>query len=356
MWSKTKVTTLLNIDYPIIQGPFGGRFSTANLASTVSNLGGMGSFGLNAYHAEEIEQVSLDIQKLTSKPYALNLWVPLMEDPVNSYTPGDFEMLKQEFTHLFGRADVKVPDNLTNSGPRFENQIEALLKSAPSVASFIYGMPSKEIIRELIKKGAKIIGTATTVDEAQYIEEAGADIVVATGNAAGGHRAAFLDTTTTNFMDTKDLVKEVLQKVKIPVVAAGGITTSEDIAKMLELGAGAVQLGTVFLATDESGASDHHKQKLLEKRGYQTTLTKIFTGRYGRVINTPFIEEFKDVKQLAPYPLQSSFLAPLRSKFEEEGNHDLMAYWAGQPTTSLQHQKAAELFTSLVKELNVSLG
>lgn len=356
MWNKTKVTELLNIDYPIIQGPFGGRFSTANLVSTVSNLGGMGSFGLNAYHAEEIEQVSLDIQNVTSKPYSLNLWVPLKDDPANNYTAQDFEALKQKFSTLFGQAEIEIPNTLLNNGPRFENQIEALFKNAPPVASFIYGMPEREILRELRKKGCKIIGTATTVEEALYIEEAGADIVVATGNAAGGHRAAFLNTTATGFIETPELVEKMVQNVNIPVIAAGGITTSRDVEKMLKLGASAVQLGTVFLATDESGAPNHHKQKLLEKEGYQTTLTKVFTGRYGRVIQTPFIKKFKDVEQLAPYPLQSSFLAPLRRNYEEMGNHDLMAYWAGQPSTVLKFRKAEELFTSLVKDLNISLG
>lgn len=353
MWNETKVTALLNIEYPIIQGPFGGRFSTVKLASTVSNLGGMGCFGLNAYSPEEIIEVGIDLQESTSKPYALNLWVPLKKDPVLNYTAKEFKQLKQKFGPMFAKANIELPVDYQNKGPKFENQIEAVIQAAPPVASFIFGFPDEYVVKTLRKRGSKIIGTATTVEEAAFIEEAGADIVIATGNAAGGHRAAFLNTDTTHFMETAELVEKVLKMVNIPVIAAGGISTSKDIVQMLQLGAGAVQMGTVFLATDESGVSQYHREKMFAA-GYQTKLTKAFTGRYGRVINTPFVENFKDDDEVAPYPLQSSFLAPLRKKLEENGNKELIALWAGQPSAPIKHKSATALFETFVSELDVA--
>ncbi|WP_422349497.1 NAD(P)H-dependent flavin oxidoreductase [Flagellimonas sp.] len=353
MWNKTKVSELLNIEYPIIQGPFGGRFSTAKLVSTVSNLGGMGSFGLNAYQPEEILEVNTEIKKRTDKPYALNLWVPLKNDPIKTFTTENFAAIKKQFLPLFKAENVEEPGTISSSGPDYEYQIEAVIQSKPPVASFIFGMPDSDVIKELKKGRSKIIGTATTVEEAQYIEERGADLVVATGNAAGGHRAAFLNPEATSFLETQDLLPKTLEKVKIPVIAAGGITTSKDIKNLFALGASGVQLGTVFLATEESGASGVHKNRLFSKTGYETTLTKVFTGRYGRVIKSPFVADNVNTK-VAPYPLQSSFLAPLRKKYAENGKMDLMAFWAGQPTEILRHKSAGKLFTSLVDELNVS--
>lgn len=351
MWNRTKVSELLEIDYPIIQGPFGGRFSTAKLVSTVSNLGGMGSFGLNAYQPDEIVQVNDEIKKRTEKPYALNLWVPLKNDPIKSFTSADFEAVKQPFLPLFEREDLEVPKEISTHAPIYDEQIEAVIASKPPVASFIFGLPHSDMIKELKKGGSKIIGTATTVDEAEYIEAGGADLVVATGNAAGGHRAAFLEPNAKSFLETSELLPQVVEKLGIPVIAAGGITTSNDIRKMFALGASGVQLGTVFLATEESGAPLHHKKRLFSETGYTTALTKVFTGRYGRVIQSKFVDDHTKT-EVAPYPLQSSFLAPLRKKHIERGSMDLMAYWAGQPTSKLKFTKASELFFSLVKDLN----
>ncbi|SHG56329.1 NAD(P)H-dependent flavin oxidoreductase [Flagellimonas flava] len=351
MWNRTKVSELLEVDYPIIQGPFGGRFSTAKLISTVSNLGGMGSFGLNAYQPDEIIKVNDEIKKRTAKPYALNLWVPLKNDPIKSFTPTDFEAVQRPFLPLFEKENLEPPKEISTTAPDYDEQLAAVIKSRPPVASFIFGLPEAEVIKELKKGGSKIIGTATTVEEAEFIEAGGADLVVATGNAAGGHRAAFLEPNAKSFLETNKLLPKVIEKVSIPVIAAGGITTSNDIKKMFALGASGVQLGTVFLATGESGAPQHHKKRLFSETGYTTTLTKVFTGRYGRVIQSKFVDDHIKT-EVAPYPLQSSFLAHLRKKYLERGDMDLMAYWAGQPTSKLKFTKASELFSSLVRDLD----
>ena len=192
MWHKTRATELLKIKYPIIQGPFGGRFSTAELVATVSNGGGLGSFGLNSYAPDEIPSVNERIQQLTQKPYALNLWVPLNPDPASGFSQEEFSKLKELFKPRFEAMQVALPDTFNPATQNFDLQVEAILTARPPVVSFIFGIPSQEIIREF--KGQKTItmATATSPEEALKIEAAGIDLIVLSGMEAGGHRGSFL--------------------------------------------------------------------------------------------------------------------------------------------------------------------
>ena len=353
MWSKTKVTELLHIKYPIIQGPFGGSFSSAKLVSSVSNLGGMGSFGLNSYSPSKILAINTEIKSLTQKPYALNLWVPLKNNLEKPFSKKDFEYLKVTFKPYFDLLDLTIPDlPELPKGQDFEEQVEAVLKSKPPVVSFIFGVPSKNIVSELKQRKIIIMATATTLEEAKLLEEAKIDIVIASGKEAGGHRASFIKPPEESIYKTHTLVSQLLNKIKIPIIAAGGITTGNDIYKFLNVGASAVQLGTVFLATKESNASTLHKKQLLSKNLLDTNLTKVYTGRLARVITTHFSKEFNK-KKLAPYPIQSSFLSSLRKKALEKSQLDYVAFWAGQPTTVLKYKSTNELFSALLKEISM---
>lgn len=369
MWNKTKITQLLGIEYPIIQGPFGGKFSSAKLVSTVSNAGGMGSFGLNSYSPDEILQVNTEINALTSKPYALNLWVPLKEDPVENYHAENFEPLKELFRPYFQELKVPLPEmpairvmleKITSPQRSFENKMEAVLQAQPPVVSFIYGIPTKEIIRELKRKGIVSIATATTVEEALRIEEAGIDLVVASGSEAGGHRASFLKPAEESLTPTFSLVSEIAAKVKIPIIAAGGISNGKAIVSAMNIGASAVQMGTAFLATRESNASLPHKEKLLSGL-IETALTKAYSGRLARVISNKITKEFEGDAgaYFAPYPIQGTFLGPLMKAAVEQNKPEYVAFWSGQPSAVLKHKSAAALFQALIDEVSVdssSLG
>lgn len=352
MWNKTKATQLLGIKYPIIQGPFGGRFSSAKLVSTVSNLGGMGSFGLNSFGPEEILSVNSDIKNLTAKPYVLNLWVPLKEDPVSNYDREDFESLKNTFRPFFEELNLPLPDMPPKIKISFEDQVEAVLKAKPPVMSFIFGIPPKEVIEGAKNRGIITIGTATTTDEALAIEEAEMDLVVASGSEAGGHRASFLKSAEESLIGTSSLIQQVVDKIKIPVIAAGGISDGAAIISTLTLGASAVQIGTAFLATEESNASDNHKAKLLSREPIKTTLTKVYTGRLARVISNDLTVEFLNYKEnnFAPYPLQSSFLGPLIAEASIQGKKNWLAYYSGEPSAILKHNSTVKLFKALVAE------
>lgn len=352
MWNKTPATELLKIKYPIIQGPFGGNFSSVKLVSTVSNLGGMGSFGLNSYTPEDILTIDKEIKNLTEKSYVLNLWVPIKNDPVDYYKKEDFEALKKVFKPYFEQMQVPLPEISNPTTQSFELQVEAILKNKPPVASFIFGIPSKEVIIELKKRGIVIMATATTLEEALMIEEAGIDLVIASGSEAGGHRASFVKPAEESLTSTRLLVHQTVDNISIPVIAAGGISNGKDIAEILKLGASAVQIGTAFLATNESNAPAIHKSKLITSEPIRTDLTKVYTGRLARVITNNLSKNFKKSNNeiVAPYPIQSAFLSSLRKASLEQNNSDFVAYWSGQPTTLLKHTSAEKLFTSLIEE------
>jgi len=356
MWNKTPATELLKIKYPIIQGPFGGKFSSVKLVSSVSNLGGMGSFGLNSYSPEEILRIDKEIKLWTEKPYMLNLWVPLKDDPANNFENKDFDALKKAFKPYFEQLKVPLPEMPNPKTQNFEFQVESILKARPPVASFIFGIPPKEVILELKKRGITSMATATTLEEATMIEEAGIDLVITSGLEAGGHRASFNKTADESLTCTRLLIHQVVDNVKIPVVAAGGISNGKDIADVLKMGASAAQIGTAFLATDESNAPDFHKSLLLSSELIKTDLTKVYTGRLARVISNSLSRDFKnnDVKNIAPYPIQSAFLSPLRSASVEQNKLDFVALWSGQPSTTLKYKSVVKLFNSLKKEASIT--
>ena len=350
MWNKTRAAELLKIKYPIIQGPFGGNFSSAKLVSTVSNLGGMGSFGLNSYTPEDILRIDKEIKNLTKKSYVLNLWVPLKDDPADTYDKNDFEALRQIFNPYFEEMQIPLPEIPNSKKQDFELQVESVLKAKPPVASFIYGIPPGEIILEFKKRGVITMATATSLEEANMIEEAGIELVITSGSEAGGHRASFLKPAEESLTSTRLLVHQIVNKISIPMIAAGGISNGKDISDILKLGASAVQMGTVFLATDESNASDLHKSKLLSTQPIKTDLTKVYTGRLARVISNNLSENFKTStnKYIAPYPIQSNFLSSFRSACLEQEKLDYLAFWSGQPSTILKHNSTEKLFDSLI--------
>lgn len=351
MWNKTRATALLGIQYPIIQGPFGGRFSSAKLLAAVSNAGGMGSFGLHAYPAEEIPTIAAEIRSLTAKPFALNLWVPLAHDPTLHYHTEDFQGLRAHYLPYFKAMGVPLPEKPEAKVLDFGQQLEAVLKARPAAASFIFGIPEREALLEFKKSGIRLLATATTLEEAQLIEERGFDMVIASGMEAGGHRGSFIKAAEDSLHSSSSLLGQLQGAINIPIIAAGGISDGRAIHSALNQGAAAVQLGTAFLATDESNASAAHKSALFAPE-IQTTLTKKYTGRLARVISNSFTKEAHAfaAAECAPYPIQSSFLSPLMQAYRQTDQWEFIAYWSGQPSSRLRHTSATALFQSLADE------
>lgn len=351
MWNKNNLTEVLKVQYPIIQGPFGGSFSSIELLTKVSNLGGLGSFGLNSYDSTQILAINDAIKRLTTKPYLLNLWVPFYQEEMEHYSLEQFEELKHRFKPYFDALEVDLPTFPVPKTQSFDAQIEAILKAKPPIVSFIFGIPDALILKELKQSAIKIIGTATTLEETKAIEAAQFDAVVASGIEAGGHRASFLDLPENSTLSTKGLVKELIGNIDLPIIAAGGIANGKEIIQMMRLGAQGVQMGTAFLATQSSNASLLHKELLRSPKGLNTSLTKVFTGRLARALTDNLSKNFLEEKVVAPYPIQSLFLSSLRKKSLEKKEFSYNAFWSGQLSVPLRHERVEDLFSALLREI-----
>jgi len=356
-WTETKITGRLNIPYPIIQGPFGRGASSALLAATVSNAGGLGSYGSNDQDPDQIIKTAAEIRKLTGKPFGMNLWVSTYDEGGERLSAATRERVVKLLERYYKELKVDVPSIPDSKPPNFDDQVAALIEARPAVFSFIFGLPSPEILRTCHRKGIVTVGAATTVDEASACEQAGVDCVVASGFEAGGHRPSFLKPADESLIGTFALVRQTTGTVKIPVIAAGGIADGRGIAAALTLGAGAAQIGTAFLACDESGASDLHRKLLFQDEAKNTALSRAFTGRLARGIYNRFTSEMKAHEaQFAKYPAQSWIVAPLRAAALAQGRQDLIALWAGQAAPLCRHHKASELFASFVRETDELLN
>lgn len=352
-WTNTKATALLGIDYPIVQGPFGGGLSSVSLAATVSTLGGLGSIGCQPYTAAEIVDYAKAIRNITDRPFNFNLWVDDRDARLATFDAAAFEKVRELFRPYFAELDVPVPEMPADLGPTYKDQVQAILDAKPPVFSFVYGIPSPDILEQCRKNGTRTVGAATTVDEAVALEKAGVDAMVATGFEAGGHRVSFLRSPDESLTGLFALIPQVADSVSIPVIAAGGIADARGIRAALALGADAVQIGTAFLATAQSGALDEHKQSLFSPQAKYTALTRIFSGRLARGIRTRLTEELKQQEHLmAPYPMQGKFLNSLKAAAIRQRKPEYLTFWAGQSAALLRHKDATGLFKSLVEEMD----
>lgn len=358
MWNNTKVTKLTGVEYPILQGPFGGNFSTPELTAAVSNAGGIGGYGAYTLSPQEIYEAAAQIKALTDKPYNINLWVSDSDAPVDGAVSDEqYQQAVDLFKPYFDEVGIPVPAKPAPFQSRFENQVQAVLDIRPAVFSFVFGIPSASMLTEFRRRGIKTAGAATTLDEALELDEAGVDMIVASGFEGGGHRPSFLAAAEQSTVGTFVLVQLIREKVKAPVIAAGGIASGRGIAAALMLGADAVQIGTAFLATEESGALPIHRQMLLSGGAKYSTLTRAFTGRLGRGLVSRISQEIAGKeKQLLPFPLQTTFMSCLRKSAIERQQWDLMLFWGGQIAPLLRHRKAKELMEALVAETGKVLG
>jgi nitronate monooxygenase len=317
------LTQTLGIQYPIVQGPFGGGLSSVRLAAAVSNAGGLGSFGAHDLSPEQIGSIISELRVATTKPFNINLWVS-RHDP-----------------------EVERPDVFT-----FEQQAEAVLSLRPAVFSFVFGIPDAAILRECRRHSITTLGAATTPDEACALEAAGVDAIVATGFEAGGHRPSFLRRAEESLEGTMSIVPRVVDAVKVPVIAAGGIADARGMHAAFQLGAQAVQIGTAFLACEESGCSTPHRAALFSPMATRTRLSRYFTGRLARFLVNELLEELEvSGKPALPFPLQADSVRPLKARAIEANDANRMPLYGGQASPLLRHRHAADLMAELLGAL-----
>jgi nitronate monooxygenase len=355
-WNRNRLTEKLGIEYPIIQGPLGG-LSSQRLTAAVSNFGGLGSFGAHSRTPDEIGAVIAEIRSLTSRPFAMNLWVSMEDEGARTSDEAAFDRSLVPLAGHLAALGASRPAYQAYSPIRFEDQARVLLEAKVPVFSFIFGIPPREILEECQAKGIVTIGTATTPDEAAALEQAGVDAIVASGFEAGGHRGSFLRPAEDSLTGTLSLVPQVVDVVNVPVIAAGGIADARGVIAALALGAEAVQMGTAFLACEDSGASRLHREALLGEDAGHTSLTKGFTGRLARGIHNRLLEELnRPGTEILPYPLQRALVRNLSMAAEAAGRSDLLPLWAGQSAMVSTGTDVAALLSSLVDDLSEIAG
>ena len=351
--SNNAAARRLGVQYPIIQGPFGGGLSSVLLAASVTDLGGLGSFGAHHLPPEAIGPLVRDIKVHTSRPFAVNLWVSNRDPGGGALTPEQFDAAFELYKPYYRELGLPKPSRPLAFDESFEEQAWALIESEPPVFSFVFGVPSADILAACRTRGIVTIGTATSIAEARQLDLAGVDLIVATGSEAGGHRPSFLRRAEDSLMGTFALTQLIAPRVRAPVIAAGGIVDGRGARAALALGAQGVQLGTAFLACEESGATAQHREVLFSARAEYTTLTRAYTGRLARGVPNRIIEVMSPhAAELPPFPIQSWFVSKLKAADGAAGRSGYLSLYAGQSAPNLQHRSAAALMHSLIDALD----
>jgi nitronate monooxygenase len=343
------LTELLEIDLPIIQSPMAGVQGSA-LAVAVSNAGGLGSLPCAMLSLETLRKELATIKEQTTKPFNVNFFCHAQPEP-NAEKEAIWREALSPYFAEFGIDATAIP---TGPGrlPFGEGAADVLNEFRPAVVSFHFGLPSEALLARVRRWGAKVLSSATTVEEARWLEAHGVDAIIAQGIEAGGHRGSFLSEDLKVQLGTLALVPQIADAVKVPVIAAGGIADSRGVAAAMALGASGVQVGTAYLLCPEATTSAVHRAVLKSDAARVTALTNLFTGRPARGIVNRIMRELGPMSSLAPvFPLAAAAIAPLRAAAESQGSGDFSPLWAGQNANGCKEVPAAVLTCDLASAL-----
>jgi nitronate monooxygenase len=345
---RTRVAELLGVRYPIVQAPMAGGFTTPQLVAAVSEAGGLGSIGAAMLGPEELRDAIAAVRRLTSTPFAVNVFAELDPVEADAGAVAAMDEVLAPFRTELGLPERERPAPASPPPGRVREQIAVVAEERVPVLSFTFGIPPLDAVKAA---GGIVLGTATTVAEAVELEARGVDAVVAQGSEAGGHRGTFLGAFEAGLVGGLALVPQVVDRVSVPVVAAGGMMDGRGIAAALALGAEGVQLGTAFLGCPESGSPPGYREALAEASDTATGVTAAYTGRPARALRTRLIDavERSGVAPL-PYPLQGMLLQDVRAAATARGPADLLFLLAGQGAGMLRSLSAGDLVESLVRE------
>ncbi|QAY60313.1 nitronate monooxygenase [Microbacterium protaetiae] len=335
----------LGIEHPIVLGPFGG-LSSIELVAAVSDAGGLGSYGLYGYAPERIRETIAALRQATDRPFAVNLWLPTGDE----VTPDDIDLTAASTAAapLFDELGVPVPAPPRRFLPDPDEQLQAVLEGAPAVLSVVYGVPSAALVTAAHERGIRITGTVTTVAEARAMDAAGVDAIVASGAEAAGHRVSFLVPAEQSLVGTFALVPQVADAVSVPVIAAGGIADRRGVAAAFALGASGVQVGTAFLRTRQSAASDAHRQAIAASTDTTTVLTRAMSGRLSRGIPNRAVRTLEAADATAPFPAQNWLTGQFRAEAGKRGLGEYQSLWAGQSAALATRDDAGDVFAELL--------
>jgi len=336
---------LFGIALPIIQAPMAGVQGSA-LAIAVSNAGALGSLPCAMLSLEAMRKELATMAAQTDRPYNVNFFChsqPAMN------TEQEMQWRKA-LSSYYAELDIDPSVIVAGAGrmPFDAHAADVLLEFRPPVVSFHFGLPAVPLLDRVRAYGAKIISSATTVEEALWLESQGVDAIIAQGFEAGGHRGMFLTSDLNTQTGTLALMRQLVQEVNVPVIAAGGIADAEGVAAAMALGAAGVQVGTAYLLCPEATTSPVHRSALASPYARHTALTNVFTGRPARGIVNRVMRELGPISTLAPaFPLATSAMAPLRAKAEALGSGDFSPLWCGQNPSGCKPVSAHELTNML---------
>lgn len=344
----------LGLRYPIIQAPM-AVVSTPELAAAVSEAGGLGSLALGASSVEQAKALIVQTQALTKKAFNVNVFCHLTPKRNVENEQAWVEYLAPKFSQF----NTQPPEQLTEIYQSFLDNPEMLalfLELKPAVVSFHFNVPTADVVQKLKAQGIYTMATATNLQEAKVIEQAGIEAIVAQGIEAGGHRGMFDVLAQDDELTTNALVSLLAKHTRLPIIATGGIMDGHDIQLSLESGATAAQLGTAFILCPESGASDGYRHKLKSQTTDSTTLTAAISGRPARGIMNQFTQagDAYQTNKLPDYPIAYDIGKQLNAAAAKSGSDAFAAHWAGQNVAKVREMPASLLLKTLVEEMKLS--
>lgn len=340
---------LLGIELPIIQAPMAGLQGSA-MAVAVSNAGALGSLPCAMLSLDAIRTELATIKAGTNKPFNVNFFCHTPPMPSAEREAAWREVLTPYYQEY--AIDIEAIPTGPGRIPFSAAAADVLDEFKPPVVSFHFGLPSPQLLARVRAWGAKILSSATTVDEARWLAAQGVDAIIAQGVEAGGHRGIFLSEDLSTQVGTLALVPQIVRAVQLPVIAAGGIADAQGVAAALALGASGVQLGTAYLLCPEATTSAVHRAALKSEAARHTALTNLFTGRPARGIVNRLIKELGPINPVAPaFPLATNAITPLRAKAESQGVADFSPLWSGQNASGCKEVPAAALTRDLAAAL-----
>ena len=337
--------SLLDVDLPVIQAPMAGVQGSA-LAVAACNGGGLGFLPCAMLAPDAINDELVAITSRTRRPFGVGFFCHEPPRP-DAHREGAWRAALAPYYDEFGIDAATVP-----TGPGrlpFTAQVaDVVERFRPAVVSFHFGLPSRDLVDRVRSWGSKVVSSATTVEEARWLEARGVDAIIAQGAEAGGHRGMFLTDDVTTQLGTIALLAQILRAVRVPVIAAGGIADAATVSALIAMGASAVQVGTAFLLCPEATTSAVHRAALTSEGAAHTALTNLFTGRSARGIVNRLMRELGPMSSLPPsFPLATSAIGPLRARAEARGSGDFSPLWCGQNATGCRNVPAARLLREL---------
>ncbi|MFL6593076.1 MAG: NAD(P)H-dependent flavin oxidoreductase [Luteimonas sp.] len=336
---------LLGIELPILQAPMAGVQDSA-LAIAVSGAGGLGAMPCAMLDAKAMRLEFAALRAGTDRPFNVNFFChapPRVDAATEQRWRAVLASYYAEYgidAGAIGQAPARAP---------FDDAAAALVEEfRPAVVSFHFGLPAPALLARVRQAGARILASATTVEEARWLDAHGVDAIIAQGLEAGGHRGMFLATDPTRQLGTFALLPQIVAAVRVPVIAAGGIAGARGVRAAMALGAAAVQLGTTYLLCEEATTRPVHRAALQSEDAHHTALTNLFSGGLARGIVNRAMRELGPIHPFAPpFPLAAGAIAPLRSRAEAAGRADFSPLWAGQNVAGCRRMPAAELTRTL---------